>query len=63
MKYFRWSEEFIYHGISYTNLLMYMATIPDYSLDDKETKTEKEAKREEEEIIATKETLSWFGDA
>ena len=33
VKYFRFSVEYILHELSYTNLVMLSATIPDYSYD------------------------------
>lgn len=34
VKYFRFSVEYILHDISYTNLVMLSATIPDYGSKD-----------------------------
>jgi len=44
------------HDISYANLCMLMATVPDYSLDDdKEEDPEKEA-----EVVKTESVKGWF---
>jgi len=38
VKYFRFSVEYILHELSYTNLIMLSATIPDYRSDESNEK-------------------------